>query len=160
MTKRPRLRTLEPRIKELPPRLKEAPSVRAPRKRANKTGRDADPRRTLPLTSAAWRKLRAYILNESPLCEHCAPLGLVVPATDVDHVDGNPGNNSMANLQSLCHACHSRKTAADHGKAVNLGSDVDGVPLDPNHPWRKSPAAEASRPTVPPVFIRNRKKTL
>lgn len=114
------------------------------------TGRNADPRRTLPLTSTAWRKLRAYVLNESPLCEHCMDLGMTVPATDVDHVDGDPSNNSMANLQSLCHSCHSRKTRREmNGSAGTFGCDANGMPLDPNHPWnveerqRKSLEADA-----------------
>ena len=102
--------------------------LKTPRK-AKATGRDADPRRVLPLTGAAWRKLRKYILEQSPLCEHCDQRGLVVEATDVDHVNGDPSDNSMANLQSLCHSCHSTKTAADHGKSVRTGHGIDGLPL-------------------------------
>lgn len=98
-------------------------------RKAKATGRDADPRRVLPLTGAAWRKLRKYILEQSPLCEHCDQRGLVVEATDVDHVNGDPSDNSMANLQSLCHSCHSTKTAADHGKSVRTGHGIDGLPL-------------------------------
>ncbi|KCB28576.1 HNH endonuclease domain protein [Bordetella hinzii L60] len=104
-------------------------------KKARPSGRNADPRRAIPLNSSAWRKLRAYILAESPLCEHCAERGLVVQATDVDHVNGDPSDNSMANLASLCHSCHSIKTARDHGKSVYMGCDVNGMPLDPDHPW-------------------------
>ncbi len=29
---------------------------------------------------------------------------------DVDHIDGNPTNNSEANLQTLCKCCHAYKT--------------------------------------------------
>ena len=103
--------------------------------RANATGRNADPRRTLALSTAAWQKLRASVLRESPLCRHCLSRKLVTPATDVDHVSGNPGDNSRNNLQALCHSCHSLKTAADHGKNVYLGCDINGMPLDPRHPW-------------------------
>jgi 5-methylcytosine-specific restriction enzyme A len=39
----------------------------------------------------------------------------MVVATDVDHVDGDSENNSQDNLRSLCHACHSRKTATQDG---------------------------------------------
>lgn len=106
-----------------------------PKRKPSRTGRDADPRRVLPLDSAKWRKLRAYVLHESPLCEHCIDRGLTVPATDVDHADGNPGNNSMANLQSLCHACHSIKTAADHGKRTAQPVGLDGMPST----WRDAP---------------------
>ena len=50
----------------------------------------------------------------------------------------NPSNNDPRNLASLCGPCHSRKTQADMGKRVNWGCDVNGMPLDPNHPWRLS----------------------
>jgi len=54
-----------------------------------------------------WQRLRLMVLRREPLCRHCG-----APATDVDHIHrralGGPDN--MANLQALCHACHSRKT--------------------------------------------------
>jgi hypothetical protein len=40
---------------------------------------------------------------------------MIVVATDVDHIDGNTGNNHPDNLNSLCHSCHSKKTAAHDG---------------------------------------------
>lgn len=134
MPKSKRLTMLKPRLQVAvnPHALKVA---RKPR--ASRTGRDADPRRTLPLTSAAWRKLRAVVLNDQPLCVDCAARGLTVEATDVDHKDGNPGNNERENLQGLCHPCHSRKTASDHGKTVQMGCDVHGMPTDPRHPWNQ-----------------------
>lgn len=84
------------------------------KRRANPTGRDADPRRTIPLNSAAWRKLRARVLAEHPLCLRCSDV-----ATDVDHVSGDPSDNSRENLQPLCHACHSSKTARERAGAVS-----------------------------------------
>ncbi|WP_080420665.1 HNH endonuclease [Burkholderia ubonensis] len=123
---------LDPRLTELEPRGK-ALSTR----RANRTGRDADSRRTIPLNSAAWQRLRASVLADEPLCRKCSKQGRIVPATDVDHHDGNPGNNDRENLVPLCHSCHSRKTAADHGKRVRYGCDANGMPLDPHHPWNR-----------------------
>ena len=124
---------------------------------ANRTGRDADPRRTLPLNSASWRRMRASVLNGEPLCRHCAARGLVIEATDVDHKSGDPSDNSSENLQPLCHSCHSLKTNADMGKRVYQGCDVDGLPLDPNHPWakvcsllQKSPGTDIARPAGSP----------
>ena len=116
--------------------------------------------RTLALNGKAWRVLRARVLDGEPLCRMCQAFGFMTEATDVDHINGDPGDNSTDNLQPLCHECHSLKTAADHGKAVNLGCDVSGMPLDPNHPWnrevpallQKSQQADRARPTCPPSF--------
>ena len=104
-------------------------------KPANRTGRDADPRRTIPLQSAQWQRLRASVLAGEPLCRHCTEEGRTTLATDLDHRDGNPGNNSPENHQPLCHQHHSIKTARDHGKTVRMGCDESGTPLDPHHPW-------------------------
>ena len=52
-----------------------------------------------------------------PFCRECAKQGLRVWATDVDHIEPHRGDWSKFtdrnNLQSLCHACHSRKTAEE-----------------------------------------------
>ena len=99
--------------------------------------------RHLPLNSAAWARLRAQVLAEEPLCRHCAALGLVVPATDVDHIRNGEGDysddNRRENLQPLCHECHSRKTRAEMngGELVLAGCDTHGRPTDPNHHWNR-----------------------
>lgn len=77
---------------------------------------------TLPV----WRKrLRPDQLLREPFCRECSARGvrerrpelLRVPATDVDHIVAHRGSWSKFtdpnNLQSLCHACHSRKTQAE-----------------------------------------------
>lgn len=66
--------------------------------------------------STPWRKLRALKLKENPLCEECEQNGVLSPAQMVDHiVPINKGGAplDMANLQSLCNACHAKKTARD-----------------------------------------------
>lgn len=61
-----------------------------------------------------WQKKRRAFLREHPLCVACERAGLTVAATDVDHIkpkrDG--GTDDPENLQALCHACHSKKTAS------------------------------------------------
>lgn len=62
-----------------------------------------------------WRALRLMYLRQHPLCVN--PFGLenhIVEATDVDHITPkrNGGTDDEANLQALCHSCHSKKTAA------------------------------------------------
>lgn len=100
-----------------------------PPKKSKSSGRDADPRRVLPLNSYAWQKLRASVLDGEPLCRHCAKQGLTVPATDVDHISGDPSDDSEGAHQALCHECHSRKTAADQGKRIKPAIGLDGFPL-------------------------------
>lgn len=104
-------------------------------------------KRKVGLNSAAWKKLRAVVLAEEPLCRWCLARGLYVASTDVDHIvdtrEDYSDNNCRQNLAGMCHECHSLKTARDMGKNVYLGCDLEGMPLDPNHPWnreKRSPA--------------------
>lgn len=60
---------------------------------------------------ARWRRIRRMVIAEEPLCRECKKNGIVKPATDVHHIDGNPMNNRRENLEPLCHECHSRHTA-------------------------------------------------
>ncbi len=67
--------------------------------------------------SKRWQNLRALQLSREPLCEDCRRHGVVERATQVDHVLGlvlRPDlAYDLANLQSLCTACHARKSAAE-----------------------------------------------
>ena len=69
-------------------------------------------------STAVWTQdLRPTQLLRQPWCEECAKLGLRVRAMDVDHRRDHKGDWSIftdrSNLRSLCHSCHSRKTARD-----------------------------------------------
>jgi 5-methylcytosine-specific restriction protein A len=94
-------------------------------------------------SSRRWRKLRERHLLQEPLCRLC--LGIdkrVVAATDVDHVTPVSEGGGMwdpRNLQSLCAEHHSAKTTSERtGKPMHIkGCTADGLPRDPNHPWRK-----------------------
>ena len=66
--------------------------------------------------STSWRKLRALKLEQAPMCEECLKAGRLTPAQMVDHiVPINKGGAPLdiENLQSLCNACHARKSAKD-----------------------------------------------
>ena len=73
----------------------------------------------------AWRETRRDVLERHLGCEQCARLGLLTPATEVDHIvplsrGGDP--YALDNLQALCRPCHSRKTRRDninHGARTN-----------------------------------------
>jgi 5-methylcytosine-specific restriction protein A len=50
-----------------------------------------------------------------PLCSDCLKVKRVVPATDVHHIakvaDAPDKRLDLDNLMSLCHSCHSVRTA-------------------------------------------------
>jgi len=60
---------------------------------------------------ANWQKVRRQVLYECPVC----PCG--APATEVDHRTplARGGTHERHNLQALCKACHSHKTATEDG---------------------------------------------
>lgn len=96
-----------------------------------------------PYSTARWQRLRKAKLSEAPLCQTCQRRGRKVIAEHVDHVvamaKGGPAFPTMDGLRSLCASCHSIKTSAMDrrgGKGVAIkGCDVNGLPLDPDHPF-------------------------
>ncbi|MGR3823796.1 MAG: HNH endonuclease signature motif containing protein [Salipiger marinus] len=64
-----------------------------------------------------WMRAARGFLARHPLCVDCLELGVVEPATDVDHVTPHKGDGALfwdrGNWQPLCHRCHSRKTARE-----------------------------------------------
>lgn len=88
--------------------------------------------------SATWKAIRQIQLAEHPLCVFCERAGRIVPAEEVDHIIPiSKGGDmlDMANVQSLCVPCHSKKTAEDKGGKAKWGCDANGVPLSPTHTW-------------------------
>lgn len=90
---------------------------RRPEKRARRDTQSAPLYRT-----ARWRKLRKLVLaRDGYICQACSKVGRTTLATDVDHIvpTSAGGDESEANLQALCHSCHSRKTAREDGAFGN-----------------------------------------
>ncbi len=56
-----------------------------------------------------WQRLRKLILHRDPICAICDRQA----STDIDHIipKAQGGEDTEENLQGLCHACHSKKTA-------------------------------------------------
>ena len=78
-----------------------------------------------------WKIIRKTQLMKEPFCRECRRAGRIVPATDVDHIVPHRGDlklfYSADNLQSLCHTCHSRKTAEEvRSKGEGGGQKVRG----------------------------------
>ena len=79
--------------------------------------RDPDYRRLI--TSAKWKRLRASILTEHPLCADCLASGLYTSATEVHHIE--PIEKAIdkvtkaqlcftrSNLVALCWQCHFKR---------------------------------------------------
>ena len=96
------------------------------------------PRQAPRRESAAWHgwysltvwtdDLRPSQLLREPFCRECAQRGDRTRATNVDHIQDHKGDRALfmdrSNLQSLCHSCHSRKTARDLWKARKNGPDL------------------------------------
>jgi 5-methylcytosine-specific restriction protein A len=105
---------------------RKAPTHRPANIRA-KTHGDRQARRALPTYSATWRRLREQILvRDEYTCRHCGRYG-----NHVDHVDNDSHNNAESNLQTLCAACHSTKTAQEQaGKPSRpkVAVNADGSP--------------------------------
>ena len=66
--------------------------------------------------STRWTKLRAALIRQQPLCQHCAVYGIVTPGKIVDHIveieDGG-AIWDIDNLEFLCAPCHNTKTAKE-----------------------------------------------
>lgn len=74
---------------------------------------------TQRLYTYKWQKASKGFLARNPLCAEHERQGEVVAATEVDHIIPHKGDAAIFwnrnNWQSLCHSCHSRKTAREDG---------------------------------------------
>lgn len=83
------------------------------------------------LNSKRWKELRAWKLEQNPLCELCQAEGYVTSAIDIHHkepVESGRTEFEMEqlcfnpnNLQSLCISCHAKvhREALSHTKAAH-----------------------------------------
>jgi 5-methylcytosine-specific restriction protein A len=62
-----------------------------------------------------WQQVRLDHLRREPLCRTCHAQGRLIPGEHVDHIipKSEGGSDDERNLQSLCAACHNRKTHAE-----------------------------------------------
>lgn len=73
--------------------------------------------------SKAWQTIRLAKLKQSPICEQCfkSPIPRIKTAMIADHITAHKGDRekffcSLDKLQSLCKACHTRKSQRERGK--------------------------------------------
>lgn len=93
----------------------------------------------------AWAKARKGYLRTHPHCTMCAKQGKVVQASVVDHIKRHGGDQALfwdkTNWQSLCQPHHDSTKQRDESRGYASGSDADGRPVDPAHPWNRAPHA-------------------
>ena len=67
-----------------------------------------------------WQRARKQYLTAHPLCVKCMAEGRYVRATVVDHIVPHRGDKSLFwdqnNWQSLCKACHDKKTGLEDSR--------------------------------------------
>lgn len=94
------------------------------------------------LYDARWRKARLTHLASHPLCWMCLQSARITAATVVDHDPPHRGDSNKfwdtSTWRSLCKVHHdSTKQRAERRGGPIFGCDVDGMPLDPTHPWHQ-----------------------
>jgi 5-methylcytosine-specific restriction endonuclease McrA len=80
-----------------------------------------------------WKNRRAHQRKIEPLCVMCLADGKVTPARVADHIEDHGGDRlkfEFGKLQSLCVACHNRKTFASFGREPRLTYGLDGWPIE------------------------------
>lgn len=93
-----------------------------------------------------WFRLRTQQLSDYPLCAMCLPR--VVAAEVCDHVDKDSKATEegffRGPFQSLCKVHHDSTRQREEKRGHAIGCDENGIPLDPNSPWRARGESETS----------------
>ena len=86
-----------------------------------------------PYSTHQWRRLRAMVLTDQPLCRYCQQMGQLTPATVCDHIKPVRLHPELAfeydNLQPMCERCHNGIRAQEDKTGRRIGCGIDGVPL-------------------------------
>ena len=88
-----------------------------------------------------WQRIRRQQLAAEPLCQRCKAEGRIVPATVVHHVEPHKGDWAKfisGPFESLCKQHHDVLAQREERRGHTIGSDIDGRPLAPDHPWNQT----------------------
>jgi 5-methylcytosine-specific restriction enzyme A len=69
-----------------------------------------DPAQRAFYGSRSWKRTRAFVLAEEPVCRICG----TAPSTTVDHENGRWNDNRRENLRGLCDPCERSRTGRQH----------------------------------------------
>ena len=90
--------------------------------------------------SGQWLAMRRQQLTASPFCAECLRAGQYTLASEVDHVVPHRNDERLfydpLNLQSMCHPCHSQKTAREDGGFGRARHIKDEVVVRERTPFR------------------------
>jgi 5-methylcytosine-specific restriction enzyme A len=98
-------------------------------------------KRKSQLYGRRWQNKRARFLRDNPLCVMCRREGHIVEATVVDHIRPHRGDEALfwdeSNWQPLCKQHHDSTKQREEKHGQKFGTDINGRPLNPLHPWNK-----------------------
>lgn len=80
-----------------------------------------------------YRRLRAMLFAQEPLCRPCKAKGRTTAATMCDHIvplAKSGAAHSIENLQPICRSCHQDKSNRDKGHRVKPRIQPDGWPKE------------------------------
>lgn len=63
-------------------------------------------------------------------------------AAVANHRKPHKGNEvlffDLRNVETVCKACHDTLVQREEVRGYTIGADIDGRPVDPNHPWNRT----------------------
>lgn len=96
-----------------------------------------------------WQRERATFLDANPVCERCENLGRMTPSTVVNHRVPHRGDMKLfwdrKNWEPACKPHHDGEIQREERSGIVKGTDRNGRPLDPSHPWNRAGTPPASK---------------
>ena len=91
------------------------------------------------ITFPVWRAIKSNSACRISSLLYLREGRRATPANTVDHIEAFKGEWELfidrKNHQSVCSTCHSRHKQIQEKGGILPGCDVNGFPIDGNHPW-------------------------